>query len=138
LRQEGYPVASNPLLDSSVVYYLIEIAHSSTADASVLYQNGKAPAFHTNVFSVGDAALDISEASSAFQVPPYHTCQTFHLEVVLAAVVDDVGDSDGDEGVDLSGVGLGPDGDDAHHEASSASVVEDFVLIFVAKSKVGH
>ena len=52
-------------------------------------------------------------------------------------MVDDVGDSDGDEGVDLPGVGLGPDCYDAHHETSAASVVEDFVLILAAHSEIG-
>ena len=71
-------------------------------------------------------------------MPAYNTGETFHLKVVLTTVVDNVGDSDGDEGIDLSGIGLGPDCDDAHHQASSASVVEDFVLILAAHSEIGN
>ena len=70
-------------------------------------------------------------------MPADNAGEAFHLEVVLAAVVDDVGDSDGDEGIDLPGVGLGPDCYDAHHETSAASVVEDFVLILAAHSEIG-
>lgn len=70
-------------------------------------------------------------------MPANNTGQTFHLEIVLATVVDDVGDSDGDEGIDLPGVGLSPDCDDAHHKASSTSIVEDFVLVLATHSEIG-
>ena len=42
------------------------------------------------------------------------------------------------EGVDLAGVGVGPDGDDAHHEPPSTSVVEDLVLVLVPRGEVGN
>lgn len=59
-------------------------------------------------------------------------------KIVDSAVVDDVGDSDGYEGVDLDVVRGDDDGDDAHHEASSAAVIEDFILILTVYREVRH
>jgi hypothetical protein len=74
----------------------------------------------------------------ALQVPPTGTLHAAQGEIVESAVVDDVGDSDGHEGVDLHLIGGCDDGDDAHHQSPSAAIVQYFVLVLTTNCEVGY
>ena len=52
LCEHGHSIVANPLVDSSIVYYFVEIAHPCAAYAPVLHQNGKAPALHADMLTV--------------------------------------------------------------------------------------
>ena len=71
-------------------------------------------------------------------MPSEYTSQAFHLKVILSTIIDDVGDSNGYKRVDLSGIGVSPDGDDTHHESPSTTVIEDLVLILISRGEVGN
>ena len=125
-------------LASSVINHFVEVTDADAADATILHQHGIAPALHANTLGICDTTLNIPVALSSFQMPSEDASQAFRLEVILSAIGHDVGDSDGDEGVDLAGVGVSPDGDNAHHESPSTAVVEDLVLILISGGEIGH